>query len=244
MIFSGGRKPVMGVWSRVAGDAVDLATLGAAAMSPRVRKIGVLFAATNVAAVTALDVLCARQLSIETGAMTPEGAICLKRTITINRSPEDVYRFWRDFQNFPGFMLHLLAVHSTGENRSHWVAKAPAGQRIEWDSEIVEDRPNELIAWRSDGGVLNHAGVVRFEPKPGARGTIVKVELAYSPPGGMAARVFAMLFNESPDQQIADDLRRLKQVLETGEVTRSDGSPQGAGQVMQRPAQPTSGVDR
>lgn len=241
MIFSGAKKPVMGMWSRVAGDALDMATLGAAALSPSTNKAGVTFAAANVAAVGALDYLCARQLSIETGSMTTDGALVLKRSVTINKPADEVYRFWRDFTNFPRFMLHLLAVHETAPNRSHWVAKGPAGSRVEWDAEITENRPGELIAWRAVGGDLQHSGVVRFQETRGGRGTVVRVELVYAPPGGMAARVFAMLFNESPDQQISDDLRRLKQVLETGEVVRSDGSPDGAGTILQRLGQPTGG---
>ena len=98
-----------------------------------------------------------------------------------------------------------------------------------------------MMAWRSlEGSDVYNAGSVRFEPRPGGRGTIVRVDMEYYPPGGPAGTALAMLFNESPEQQIYDDLRRLKQVLETGEVLRSDGSPDGAGNVTQQPAQPRS----
>ena len=239
MIFSQGRKPVTGVWSRVAGDALDLATLAAAAVHPRTNKAGVAFATANVLALTAVDVMCAQALSRQTGAMTDSGAIRVKRSAIVNRPPEDVYKFWRDLQNLPKFMYHIEDVRMTDERRSHWVAKGPAGKRVEWDSEITEDCANELIAWRSlPGAEVYNAGSVRFEPKPGSRGTIVRVDMEYYPPGGVAGAAVAMLFNEAPEQQIYDDLRRLKQVLETGEVVRSDGTPEGSGQVMQRPAQP------
>jgi uncharacterized membrane protein len=232
MIFSEGRKPATGLWARVAGDAIDLATLALAAVNPRTNKLGVTFATVNVLGVTALDVLCAQALSVEKGSMTESGAIRLTRSVVVNRSPEELYNFWRD-----------QSIQVTGERRSHWVTKGPAGTRVEWDSEITEDRPNELIAWRSvEGADVYNAGSVRFAPKPGGRGTIVKVDMEYYPPGGIAGTAFAMLFNESPEQQIYDDLRRLKQVIETGEVLRSDGSPHGTGDVMQRPAQPLPGI--
>lgn len=239
MIFSGGRKPAAGLWARVAGDALDLATLGVSALSPRTNKAGVVFAAANVVGVGALDLMCAQQISMEKGSMSEHGAIRVKRSTVINRPAEEIYRYWRELENLPRFMYHLQSVQKTGERRSHWVSRAPGGQTVEWDSEIVEDRPNELIAWRSlEGADVYNAGSVRFERRPGGRGTIVRVEMEYYPPGGVAGAALAMLFNESPEQQVYDDLKRLKQVLETGEVVRSDGSPEGAGQVMQRPAQP------
>jgi uncharacterized membrane protein len=242
MIFSQGRKPAAGVWSRVAGDAIDLATLAAAAVNPRTNKAGVAFATANVLGVTALDVMCAQELSRQAGAMSESGAIRVKRSTVINRPPEDVYRYWRDLENLPKFMYHLESVRVTGDRRSHWIAKGPAGKRVEWDSEITEDRPNELIAWRSlEGSDVYNAGAVNFEAKPGSRGTIVRVDMEYYAPFGVAGTAVAMLFNEAPQQQIYDDLRRLKQVLETGEVVRSDGSPDGAGRIKQRPAQPLAG---
>jgi uncharacterized membrane protein len=242
MIFSQGNKPAGGVWARVAGDALDLATLAAAAVSPRTNKAGVAFATVNVLGVTALDVLCAQELSRQKGSMTDKGAIRVTRSTVINRSAEEIYNYWHDLQNLPRFMYHLESVQITGERRSHWVTTGPAGTRVEWDAEITDDRPNEMIAWRSlDGSDVYNAGSVRFEPRPGSRGTIVKVDMEYYPPGGPAGTALAMLFNESPEQQIYDDLKRLKQVLETGEVVRSDGSPDGPGSVTQHPGQPSAG---
>jgi uncharacterized membrane protein len=239
LIFSQAKRPVAGVWSRVAGDAMDLATLSAAAVSPNTSKTGVALAAANVLGVGALDLLCAQELSRKQGTLTEDGAVRVIRSIVINRPAADIYRFWREVENLPHFMYHLKSVTATGEGRSHWVTAAPGGGTVEWDSEITADHPNELIAWRSlEGAEVENAGTVRFEPRPGGRGTIVRVELEYRPPGGMAAAALATLFNESAHQQLHDDLRRLKQVLETGEVVRSDGSPYGTGSVLQRPAQP------
>jgi uncharacterized membrane protein len=147
---------------------------------------------------------------------------------TVNKEPADVYARWRAFDRFPEFMYHLESVEDTGPGRSHWVAKAPAGTTVEWDAEITEDVPGERIAWRSvEGSTVDNAGVVRFTPAPGGQGTEVHVELQYDPPGGALGGFVAKLFGEEPNQQLADDLRRFKSLLETGEVARSDGSPEG-----------------
>ncbi len=165
----------------------------------------------------------------------------VKRSVTVNRSREDVYKFWRQLENLPRFMQHLQDVRTTGERRSHWVAKGPAGTAIEWDAETTEDRPSHSIAWRSlEGSDVRNEGVVRFTQAPADRGTEVHVELRYDAPAGKLGTAVANLFGEEPGQQIRDDLRRFKQVMETGEVVLSDGSPEGAGQgvLKQRVAQP------
>jgi uncharacterized membrane protein len=162
------------------------------------------------------------------------------KAITIMQPADTVYRYWRDFSHLPNFMAHVQSVVTTGDRRSHWVVSAPAGQSVEWDAEIVEDRPGERIAWRSlEGSDIRHEGSVRFERAPADRGTEVHVDLRYDAPAGQAGAAIAKLFGEEPGQQIGDDLRRFKQVMETGEVVRSDGSLEGAGQGMlkQRPSQ-------
>jgi uncharacterized membrane protein len=166
----------------------------------------------------------------------------VRASITVNKPADQVYSFWRDLELLPLFMIHLESVRTTGRRTSHWVAKAPAGRTVEWDARIVDDRPNELIGWRSvEGGDVPNDGTVRFAPAPGGRGTEVRVELRYDLPGGKIGALVARLFGEEPQQQVRDDLRRLKQVLETGEVVRSEGSPEGtraSRQLVQKPAQP------
>lgn len=154
--------------------------------------------------------------------------VTVRRTVSINKPVEEVYAFWRDFENLPRFMRHLESVTCDGPRHSHWVARAPGGRRVAWDAEIVDERPNELIAWRSlaDADVRN-AGSVTFEPGRGGRGTTIRVSLSYAPPGGKLAAVIAKLFGEEPGQQIHDDLHRLKQLLEAGEVPTVDGQPRG-----------------
>jgi uncharacterized membrane protein len=164
----------------------------------------------------------------------------VSKSVTINRPPEAVYEFWRQLENLPRFMYHLQEVRSIGNDRSHWIARAPAGQQVEWDAEIVDERPGELIVWRAlPGSDIQHEGSVHFRPAPADRGTEVEVALQYDAPGGKAGALIATLFGEEPTQQIRDDLRRFKQVLETGEVVLSDGSLEGAGQgpLKQRAAQ-------
>jgi uncharacterized membrane protein len=154
--------------------------------------------------------------------------IKVEKSVTINKSPAELYRFWRNFENLPRFMNHLEAVQVTGENRSHWVAKAPAGRTVEWDAEIYNEKENELIAWRSlEGADVNSAGSVRFQAAPGGRGTEVRVVLKYDPPGGIVGANVAKLFGEEPAQQIEEDLRRFKQVMETGETATTAGQPSG-----------------
>lgn len=166
----------------------------------------------------------------------------VKKAITVNQPPDKVYQFWHTFENLPRFMEHLDSVRVTGEKRSRWTAKAPAGARVAWDAEIVEDRPNELIAWRSlDGAGIENAGTVRFTPAPGGRGTEVHVEFQYAAPGGALGATAAKLFGEEPSQQVMDDLRHFKQVLETGEVTRSDASAKGGGKAQPPATNPSSG---
>jgi uncharacterized membrane protein len=216
------------VWARVAGDALDIATLGAALRDDRTRRDRGMLALAGLIGITALDVVCARRLSAaDGGAMAGQrrGGIDVRQAITINRAPEEVYNFWRDFRNLPRCMSHLQAVTVIDDRRSHWVASAPAGSTVEWDAEIVEDRPVELIAWRSLAGAeVPNEGSVRFRPAPNGWSTEILVQLSYEPPAGPLGRVVAKLFGEAPEQQVKGDLRRLKQVLETGEVVHSDSS--------------------
>ena len=233
------QQPEKAVWSRVAGDALDLALLGKVIANPENHRGRALFATANVLAVTALDVMAARTLSQQPRTIANEGAdkgiIRTKRSLTVNKSPEECYAFWHNFENLPQFMRHLESVTVTGDRRSHWKAKAPAGASVEWDAETTDDRPNELIAWRSteDADVYN-AGRVRFERAPGGRGTEVRIELEYKPPLGKLGSKVAMLFREEPGQQVMDDLRHFKQVMETGEILFSDATKQRG----PHPAQP------
>ena len=243
------RKPEVWLWTRVAGDVLDLGMLGAVAgspgRSPGARRRAVI-ALTAVAGVTVADVVAALQLSglADGGRNGQAAAIEASGWITVHRPVDEVFAYWRDLENFPQFMAHVHSVQPLGDGRWRWRAAGPAGVRLEWEVEVSDLRTNELIAWRSVGDAsVTSWGEVRFSPAPGGRGTEIRVRLSYDLPAGKLAATIAKLFGEAPDQRIRDDLRRFKQVLETGEVVRSEGSPEGTRalrQLFQRPAQPVS----
>jgi len=150
--------------------------------------------------------------------------IKVDRTITVNRPREEVYHFWRQLENLPRFMDHLESVTVLDEDRSHWVAKAPAGTKVEWDASIQDEIENELIAWRSlPGSDIDNAGSVHFIPA--GDGTEVRVVLRYDPPAGKVGAVVAKLLGEEPEQQIEEDLRRFKQVVEAVEAPARSRKP-------------------
>ena len=159
----------------------------------------------------------------------PHGeGIQVTKVVTINRSPEELYGFWRNFENLPNFMEHLESVKVLENGTSHWVAKAPAGASVEWDAVIHNEKPNELIAWRSvDGSEVDNAGSVEFSPAAGGRGTEVKVIINYKPPAGKLGAVVATLLGESPRVQLEEDLNRFKQLMEAGEIPTTEGQPSG-----------------
>jgi uncharacterized membrane protein len=166
--------------------------------------------------------------------------IHISKSVTVMKPRAEVYSFWRQLERLPSFMIHLHSVNEVGKTRSHWVANGPGGTHVEWDAEIVAEREHELLSWRSlEGSEIQNEGSVRFADAPADRGTEVRVELSYDAPGGAAGKTIAKWFGEEPGQQLTDDLRRFKQVMETGEVVLSDGSLQGAGEgaTAERPAQ-------
>jgi uncharacterized membrane protein len=235
------------LWSRVAGDAMDLGSLAVALRGNDVDRRRVATAIAAVLGVTVLDVLCSLQLSraeaqngADAGPFVDEwGNVSptrrgesdrkpVRHSITINRPAAEIYAFWRNFENLPRFMNHLKSVIAFDDKRSHWIAKGPADMNIEWDAEIVQEIPDELIAWQSlPGADVENSGNVTFETATGGRGTIVRVELRYRPPAGVIGATVAKLFGEAPEKQIPVDLLRIKQLLETGEITRTEGQPAG-----------------
>jgi uncharacterized membrane protein len=153
----------------------------------------------------------------------------VEKSVTIDRPASELYSFWRNFENLPKFMNHLESVSSIGGERTHWVAKAPAGTTVEWDAEVYNEKPNELIAWRTlEGSQVSSAGSVRFEEAPNG-GTVVRVSMKYDPPGGKLGSLVARLFGENPEQQIEEDLGRFKQLMETGAASSSTGRGASAG---------------
>jgi uncharacterized membrane protein len=235
-------RPAGPVWTRVGGDVLDLALLGRALRSDDTQRNRLAVATAAVVGLTVLDVLAGQRLARESAARPaarrPRG-IQVRKAITIDRPREEVYRFWRNFENLPRFMQHLERVRVLDARRSRWVARAPVGASVEWTTELMEDQQNELIVWRSvDGAAVPNTGSVQFTPASHG-GTAVLVELRYEPPGGRLAALVAKLFGDEPDVQVGNDLRRLKQVLELGEVVHSDATVLG----RPHPARPASWTD-
>ncbi|HET9690425.1 MAG TPA: SRPBCC family protein [Acidimicrobiales bacterium] len=232
------------LWARVAGHTLDLGLLGVALTGRGSHDRGRLAAVTGaIAAITATDIVAAL-------AASGDGKVVEARSATtINKPAAEVYAAWRRFDDFPRFMAHMEEVAVTGADgrTSHWRAAGPAGTSVEWDATITDDRPGERIAWRSDdGAAVPNSGEVRFGPAPGGRGTEVHVTLRHELPGGEVGRAVARCFGEDPRQQLDDDLRRFKQIVETGEVVVSDGAPWGKRarhEFPQRPAQPMAATD-
>lgn len=219
-------------WSRVGGDIMDLALLSAAARRADADTRRIAMAATAVVGVTALDIYASRELGRAELSAPIE---VIRESLAINSTPQALYTFWRTVENLPRFMGHLESVTATGERTSHWIAKAPAGMTVEWDAEIVRDDPDEGLSWQTvPGSEVTHEGTVRFEPARSGRGTIVRVEMLYRPPAGKVGVQIAKLFGEEPRLQIKDDLRRLKQLIETGELATTFGQPSGRRSLIGR----------
>jgi uncharacterized membrane protein len=154
--------------------------------------------------------------------------IRVDKFITIDKPREVVFAFWRNLENLPRFMRHVHSLTSLDHKRSHWILQGPAGRIVEWDAEIIHEQPNEWIGWRSIAGSdVDSAGSVHFKTAPGGRGTQVFLELQYIPPGGLFGAALARLMGENPADQIQEDLRRLKQLMETGEISTTVGQPHG-----------------
>lgn len=206
-------------------DRIGYAIVGGALLVSGLRRLGLVRLALGgtllYQAYTGNNPLFKR-LGLRVNPHPPEGAketLIVSERVTIGVPREALYRYWRNFANLPRFMRHLVAVRVVNERRSHWMAQAPAGRILEWDAEIVEEQPGELLRWHSlPGGDVTNFGMVRFVDAPAGQATEVEVELQYVPPGGSLGAAIARYTGEEPQWQVADDLRRLKQLAEAGEL--------------------------
>jgi uncharacterized membrane protein len=223
-------RPAAFAWGRVTGDAMDLAMLGRAFNSRRNDHNRLAAATAAVAGVTILDIIASQRLSragngTSIRAPTHHQGIRVHKAITINRPPEEVYGFWRNLEDRPRFMTHVKSVRVLDDRRSYWKVRTPLGTTVEWTAEIIEERPNELISWRStEDAQVPNSGSVRFIRAPGGRGTELHLELQFDPPAGAVGVTIAKLMGRDPSRQVDGDLRRFKQIMETGEVVHSDAS--------------------
>jgi uncharacterized membrane protein len=164
--------------------------------------------------------------------------IHVERTMTVYKPVNEVFRFWRNFENLPRFMSHLESVRTTDNRWSEWTARAPLGARVSWRAEVTDERENQYIVWRSlPGSDIENVGSVQFREAPGERGTEITVALQYNPPAGKAGHALAYLFGESPEQQVREDLRHFKQLIETGEIPTTQGQSHGRRSMLSKAAQ-------
>ncbi|MEO7719488.1 MAG: SRPBCC family protein [Capsulimonas sp.] len=178
---------------------------------------------------TALHTGSAKQTESENASVPHDQGIKVEHTVTINKTPAELFHFWRSFDNLPKFMDHLESVTIQDDTHSHWVVKAPAGRTVAWDAEIINEVHHELIAWKSlEGADVDNAGSVHFTAAP-TGGTEVRVVLEYRPPAGKIGAAVAKLFGENPQQQIESDLRKFKSVMEAGEVPTNGAEKNAVG---------------
>jgi len=161
------------------------------------------------------------------GVAAGQGAKC-EETVEVDGPPSEVFAFWRQLSNLPMLFSHLESVVESEGRRSHWTAIGPLNRRVEWDAEIINEIPNELLAWRTlEHADVVSAGSVRFRPADNGHGTEVRVRLQYGPPAGRVGAAVAWLLGNDPAAQIREDLRHFKQLLETGEIATTKGQPRG-----------------
>lgn len=238
--------PPKTLWTRVAGDAFDLLVLARAVSRGRGEgRARVSVATAAVAGIAAIDTVAAIR-SRHTGqhGRGRPGPLHLTASVTVRCTPQEAYDYWRDFERLPRFMGHLRSVTLDGQGRSTWTANAPVRKQVTWQAEMTGDDPGRRISWKSlPGADIANSGTVHFAETPDGSGTEVRVSLHYDVPAGALGRAVARLWGEEPTQQVHDDLRRFKAIIETGDVVRSDALPDGPDsghQMSQRPAQPVS----
>ncbi len=241
-------KPTYWMWNRVIGDAVDLGSLGRAMQADDSDPTRLRMAMLAVAGVTALDIAKSVRLTSEklpaaghdagsySAPVYEDGTLHLRAVVTVNKPIEQVFSFWKDARNYAQFMDHFESVHPTTGGRSHWKVRGHTGFWVEWDAEVVEEKENELIRWQSlDNWNVQNTGTVRFAPAGGGRGTVVTLEVEYAPKAGAVGGRIGQLFSTIPKTQLGNDLRRFKQLIEIGEIVKSDAT---AVPGLTHPAQP------
>ncbi len=237
------RNPAPWLWSRVVGDVVDLAVLATGLRPGNPGRGRAAFSFAAVAGVLALDALAASHLTKHAGHPLVSGVaaptdLYFETSIATGKMPEECYRFWRNVENLPRFIDGLRSVQALDERRFHWVAKESSDETpLEWDCEITEDRPGAALAWRTvNGAEVPNAGSVIFEPAPHGRGTIVRLSIHYSPVDGELTAALARLLRQDPQSRVHEDLRRFKQLLESGEIATTHGQPTGRRSFIGRAA--------
>lgn len=230
-------KPTYWMWNRVLGDTIDLASIRRAMISEGSDNSRLKLAALAVAGVTALDIVSSMRLTSERSPAAGEdpgsyktaegtsGTAVTSAVVTVNKPIEQVYEFWKDPRNYALFMDHIESVKPSTGGRSRWKIKAPPGLSIEWEAQMTQDMPNELIRWSStEESSINNTGTVRFSRAAGDRGTVVTLAVEYKPRAGALGAAASRFFKTIPKTEMSNDLRRFKQIIEVGEVVKSDAT--------------------
>ncbi|MFL6604877.1 MAG: SRPBCC family protein [Steroidobacteraceae bacterium] len=221
------------LWSRVVGDAIDLALLASAHNGTRRGRSRAIGAAAVVAAITAADVAASLRASQRAARLAPD--IYIDRTIIVNKTPRECYDYWRDLRNIANFTNGLEKVIPLDERRSQWIMNVPGRGRLEWTAEVIEDKPGERLRWRTaDEAPFNVAGAVNFEPAPGGRGTFVTLGMHCHAPGGAIGAALARFLGPDPFGEVRENLRRFKQLVEAGEIPTTTGQPSGRRSLLGR----------
>lgn len=238
-------NPSPGLWARVAGDAIDLTLLGRALGSSRSDRNRVLFAIASVLGISVVDLMASLRVAQEpSNTFEARQARPVRATaaITINAPATEVYRWWEGFQQAPRFIQNAASIEITGARTSRWTVSAPAGVTAAWDVEVTESSSNEQISWRTgEGSPLTGTGKVRFRPAPRNQGTEVIFEAELQLPGGELGKTIGGILAQAFGTQLGNDLRRLKQFIELGEVVQSDDSVVPGPSPAQPPASITPG---
>lgn len=159
----------------------------------------------------------------------------IEAAVTIGRPAGELYSFWRQLENLPRFMKNIDSVTQIDERRSHWVGKSPLGLKLEWDAEILDEREGTLLSWCSlPGSDVQNAGTVFFDPSTGGRGTVVRVSLDYQVPGHLLGQAVGKMLRGTTQQQVREDLKRFKELMETGEVATTNGQSHGTRSLIGR----------
>ena len=221
-------KPTPWLWARVGGDAMDLTLLLRALWSPETDRTRALLAAASVAGVAAVDVMTGLRMAGEPAEpyeARHDRPVHVRAAVTINAPITEVFQYWDGFQRLPEFIQDAATVEATGAGTSRWTVAAPAGASLTWDLAITETRDIERISWQTgESSPISAAGDVRFRAAPGGRGAEVVFDARFDPPGGDLGKSIGGALALTMSTKLGNDLRRLKQLIELGEVVRSDDS--------------------
>jgi len=225
------RPAPLALHARVAGDLVDLGLMGAAWNARRTDRTRLAIGAAAVLGVTALDVVCSQKLRASRAARPIE----LHASVAVQRTPEELYKFWRELSNLPRVLSHVEAIETYEGGRFRVQGKRVAGRELSWDAQIIDDIPNEQFTWSSTTSApLASRGQVSFRPLGGDRGTSLQLSLRFEPRPGTVASTLLHMLGDAPEQLLKAELRRFKQWIETGELATTEGQPSGKRSLVSR----------